>query len=225
MRERWCLEPTQSAQPCVAHPARWMRGLPSAMSLRLFTSLVMLFLGGATAFAQVKIPDTPAGQVLEAWLDAFNSGNRTKIETYHQVFDPKLDVNVFMDFRGRTGGFDLLSIDTSDALSIKFRVRERTSPTVATGVMRLEGSRPATVKTFSLLAIPPGAVLEDVALDAQGRQRIIDGAIANLKEFYVYPDVAQKMADALGEHLKSGDYDGVTAADDFAALLISCQSR
>jgi retinol-binding protein 3 len=200
-----------SAQPDNAHRAR---------SLRLVTSVLALFLGSATAFAQVKIPDTPAGHVLEAWLDAFNSGDRTKIETYHQVFDPKLDVNVFMDFRGTTGGFDLLSIDASDASSIKFRVKEKSSPTVGTGVMRLEDSRPPTVKAFSLLAIPRGAVLEDVALDAQGRQRVIDGAIANLKEFYVYPDIAQKMADALGEHLKSGDYDGVTAGDEFAALLM-----
>jgi retinol-binding protein 3 len=218
----WCLETTQSA-PYVAHRARspmWMRGRPSAGSLRLFTSLVMLFLGSATAFAQVKIPDTPVGHVLDAWLDAFNSGDRTKIETYHQVFDPKLDVNVFMDFRGRTGGFDLLSIDASDASSLKFRVREKSSPTVGAGVMRLEDGRPATVKVFSLLAIPPGAVLEDAALDAQGRQRVIDGAIANLKEFYVYPDIAQKMGDALVEHLKSGDYDRVTAGDDFAALLM-----
>ncbi len=56
-------------------------------------------------------------------------------------------------------------------------------------------------------------------LDAAERKRVIDGAIANLKEYYVYPDVAQKMADALLAHQKSGDYDRVTDGRPFAGLL------
>jgi hypothetical protein len=114
-----------------------------------------------------------------------------------------------MEFRGLTGGFDLLSIEASDASSIKFRAVERISPP----------DQPTTVKRFTIGLIPAGAVFDDVLLDAQSRQRVIGGAIAILQEFYVYPDIARKMADALGEHLKSGDYDSVTAGDDFADLL------
>jgi hypothetical protein len=98
MRERGCLEATQLAQPNVAHRARSLRRMrrwPSTQSLQLLTSLLVLFLGSATAFGQVKIPDTAAGHVLQAWIDAFNSGEHTKIEAYHQTFDPKFDVNVF----------------------------------------------------------------------------------------------------------------------------------
>jgi len=56
-------------------------------------------------------------------------------------------------------------------------------------------------------------------LDTAERRRVVDGAIANLKEHYVYPDVAQKMADALLTHEKSGDDDGEMDGGTFAALL------
>ena len=63
------------------------------------------------------------------------------------------------------------------------------------------------------------AVDENVRLDAAERHRLIDGAIANLKQHYIYPDAAQKMADALLAHEKSGDDDAETDSEAFAALL------
>jgi hypothetical protein len=65
----------------------------------------------------------------------------------------------------------------------------------------------------------PGAMIQGVKLDAAERQRMIDAAIANLKHYYVYPEVAQKMADALLEYEKSGDYSAVTDGAAFADLL------
>lgn len=56
-------------------------------------------------------------------------------------------------------------------------------------------------------------------LDAAERRRVIDGAIANLKQHYAYPDLARKMADALRAHERSGDYDAVSDGAAFAALL------
>jgi hypothetical protein len=64
---------------------------------------------------------------------------------------------------------------------------------VAVGVLlRLKDRLPTTIDTLMLRAIPPGAVVDDVVLDAQSRQRIIDGAVANLKEFYVFPTWRKK---------------------------------
>jgi Peptidase family S41/N-terminal domain of Peptidase_S41 in eukaryotic IRBP len=60
---------------------------------------------------------------------------------------------------------------------------------------------------------------EGVKLDAAERQRVIDAAVANLKEHYVYPDIAQKMADGLLANEKAGDYDAITDGAAFAALL------
>jgi C-terminal processing protease CtpA/Prc len=75
------------------------------------------------------------------------------------------------------------------------------------------------VDGFSLRAIPPGAVVENVKVDAAERHRIIEGIDKNLKESYVYPDVAQKMEDAIQASQKRGDYDGITEADAFATRL------
>ena len=58
-----------------------------------------------------------------------------------------------------------------------------------------------------------------VGLDAAERRRVINGAIANLRQHYAYPDVARKMANALREHERSGDYDAVSDGEAFAALL------
>jgi Peptidase family S41/N-terminal domain of Peptidase_S41 in eukaryotic IRBP len=57
------------------------------------------------------------------------------------------------------------------------------------------------------------------AAASEDHRRVVQEAIANLKNYYVYPDVAQKMADALLEHQKSGDYDAVADGAAFAALL------
>jgi len=56
-------------------------------------------------------------------------------------------------------------------------------------------------------------------LDAAERRHVIDSAIANLKHSYVDPDVAQKMAEALLAHEKSGDYNAMTEGAAFADLL------
>jgi len=178
---------------------------------------VTLFLGTATVFGQMKIPDTPAGHVLEAWLDAFNSADRAKIQAYIETFEPKEDVDGLIAFRRQTGGVDLLSIDASEPLSIKFRVKDKATPTVRFVVLRLRDGQPPTVDTLILHAIPPGAAVEDIALDAQSRRRVIEGAVSKLEEFYVFPEAAQKMAEVLQAHLNN--YGAVTDATNFAALL------
>jgi hypothetical protein len=75
------------------------------------------------------------------------------------------------------------------------------------------------VENFGLRAIPPGAAVENIPLDAAARQRVLDGVAANLKEYYVYPETAQKMVDALHSHQSAGDYDKVTDGDGFAMML------
>ncbi len=63
------------------------------------------------------------------------------------------------------------------------------------------------------------AVVERGNLDAAKRQQVIRAAIANLKQYYIDPPSAQKMADALLAHEKDGDYDAVTDGRAFADLL------
>src|ERR1700733_14574694 len=99
--------------------------------------LLLTFLACATsALGQTtSIPTTPAGQTLAAWLDAFNSGDHAKIDAYVQKYDPKNNDDRMISFRNQTGGFDLMAIESSSTLTIKFRVKEKNSPTVALGTI------------------------------------------------------------------------------------------
>ena len=168
---------------------------------------------------QVQIPATPAGQTLQAWLDAFNSGDRAKVESYIKTMDSTQTVESMMGFGKQTGGFDLVSIESSEPLLITFKVKEKASPTVAFGSLQLKTTQPATVENLSVRAVPLGAVIESVKLDAAERQRVIDGVAAKLTEYYVYPDVAAKMNEAMRDHQKRGEYDDMTDGGAFAGRL------
>lgn len=187
-------------------PARWI--LP-----------LLLALAASIAPAQTAIPDTPAGHTLHAWIDAFNSGDRAKIENYVKTIDPSEDADGMLGFRAHTGGFDLLSIDSSEPLHIQFRVKEKLSVTQAIGDLVVKDGNPPTVATFGLRAIPAGVTPVNLVLDAALRQRVIDGVKSDLAEYYIDAGVAAKMNDALDAHLKAGDYNSIANGNTFAEKL------
>jgi hypothetical protein len=180
---------------------------------------LLLLVSAGAGFAQTAIPDTLAGHALAAWLDAFNSGDRTKIEAYVQKFDPNNSVERIMSFRSQTGGFDLIAILNSEPAAIKFKVKEKGSATVAIGNIRMKDAQSITVESLGVRAIPPDAKEEEIKLDGAERERIVEAAAAKLNEYYVYAEIAKKMANALNKHLKNGDYNEITEGDVFAARL------
>jgi hypothetical protein len=188
------------------------------MFLRTF---LLLILSVAAAWPQATIPEGPAGQTLKAWLEAFNSGDRVRIETYCQKYDPKQTADAMMSFRNMTGGFELLQILKSDRLHLQFLVKERGGETQALGSLEVKDAEPAEVIQFGLHALPPGTSVSDMTLtiDAATRARVIDGAIAQLNQSYVFPDVAKKMEEAVRARQKRGEYDSITDGDTFATKL------
>jgi retinol-binding protein 3 len=179
----------------------------------------LLLIGAGCGMAQVAVPDTPAGHTLQAWLDAFNSGDKAKIETYVKTIDHSQPADAMLSFHDRTGGFDLLSIESSEPLHIHFRVKEKNSDTTALGSIVVKNGQPPTVETFFLRALPPGVVPVKVTLDAALRKQVIDGVDTNLTEFYVDAALAKRLEDALQAHEKAGDYDKITEGETFAAQL------
>ena len=120
-------------------------------------SLALVCLGAGYVMAQTSVPDTPAGHTLQAWLDAFNSGDRAKVETYVKTVDPKQTVDGMMSFRSQTGGFELIGIDSSEPLHVRFRVKEKGGPTTALGNLLVKDGTPPTVVTFGLNGAPSGS--------------------------------------------------------------------
>jgi len=181
----------------------------------------MLFVAVPVWSQSPAIPDTPAGHVLQAWLDAFNSGDQARMQAFVTKYKGPLTVEGQMGFREQTGGFDLVAVDKSEPQVIAFRVKEKAGSTIAAGTLDVKSGDPAEIAHLNLRVIPPGMKAEDMHLqiDSATRSRVIDGAVASLEEFYVYPETAKKMEDALRAHQKKGDYDKVTDADAFAMML------
>lgn len=183
---------------------------------------LFLLLAAACAWPQSPvIPDTPAGHILQAWLDAFNSGDRAKIQAYVDKYDPTNSADRMLSFHDQTGGFELLGVDKSEPSHVEFRVKEKASPRVAVGTLNLKNADPPQVEGVMLRAIPPGMTADQMHLkiDSATRQRVIEGAIAALDEYYVYPETAKKMNEALLARQKKGEYNSVGDADAFAMML------
>jgi hypothetical protein len=188
----------------------------------LVRTLLILFACLATTQSQgVNIPDTPAGHTFKAWLDAFNSGDRSTEEKYLKSYDPEGSLDDEMRFRGMTGGFILMQVLNSDPQRIEFMVKERNSDAVAIGKMEVKPGKPAKVASFGLRAVPPGTKAADLSfkVDAATRAKVIDGALAALNEAYVFPETAKKMEEAARTHQQKGDYDAISDGDDFAKRL------
>src|SRR5260370_11130936 len=173
------------------------------------------------AAASPAIPDARAGRTFKAWLEAFNSGDRASLDAYLQKYDPGKPLDREMQFRGMTGGFDLLQIVKSEPLHLEFLVKGRSDGITAFGKLEAKAGDPAQVANFALRAIPPGAKVSDLSfkIDAATRTRVIDGAIAQLNEFYVFPETAKKMGDLVKSKQKKGDYDSIADGDAFAKML------
>jgi hypothetical protein len=62
-------------------------------------------------------------------------------------------------------------------------------------------------------------VTDNEHLDSAERQRVLDRAIANVRQYYFDRDIAKNTADKLLAHEKAGDYDAVTDGAAFADLM------
>jgi hypothetical protein len=194
-----------------------MKHLLRTLHASLFLTLFFSSLSAQTPV----IPETPAGRVLQTWLEAFNSGDRARLEAYLSKYEPNKSVDGELNFRKDTGGFELVRIIQSDRLRVEFQVKEKAGPTNAVGKIIVKEADPTVVQRSSLRAIPNGMSAADMTLkiDAATRARVIENALAKLNEYYVFPDTARKMGEAVQSKLKSGGYDAITDSDDFAAQL------
>lgn len=165
------------------------------------------------------VPATPAGQALGAWLDAFNSGERERIDSFDKARFPALDIDRAMRFRHQSGGLVLLGIEKSAANQVIFHSREANGQNEYTGLLILGSGDPAVIATLRFFPMPPGAKYEEVTLDAAARARIIAAVGRFLDAEYVFADVAKKMSATLRSKEKRGDYRDIVDGEVLAARL------
>jgi len=130
--------------------------------MRLIFSLLVasLSLGLSLAAAPPELPSTPAGKVLAGYLEAVNTGDKDKLESFIKAHRPDRPdaLDRMLDLRWNTGGFDPYSIESSQALNVQAVLHEREgngnyermSVTVSDG-------EPAVITNITLAVIPPPA--------------------------------------------------------------------
>ena len=78
--------------------------------------------------------------------------------------------------------------------------------------------RPAVADVSPLVAQGPAAG-PDMTIDPATVTVVVDGAVKNLTDFYVFPDLAGKMAAAIRERQQRHEYDDIRSARTLAETL------
>jgi CubicO group peptidase (beta-lactamase class C family) len=119
---------------------------------------LLVTLAGA---ARAQVPQTPAGQQLAGWLEAFNSERPDALRQF-------LAANVLAssqerllqaspatsDFRQRTGGFDFRKAEGSTPTRLSALVQERGSDQMARLTIDVQPGAPHRITALSIMAIP-----------------------------------------------------------------------
>jgi Peptidase family S41/N-terminal domain of Peptidase_S41 in eukaryotic IRBP len=189
------------------------------MSIRSFLGAMIFLLPGISiaATSGPAIPDTPAGRTLGSWLDAFNSGDSARIKAFDDTHAPWLALDRAMELRAHSGGYDVLGIDKSEKLWITFSAREKATATPISGTLVVKPDDPDAISL--LLLNPAGPEPNVVTLTEAERDQMINDAAKLLAEFYVFPDMGQKMAAALRTQQKRRDYREITNGEVLATRL------
>lgn len=79
------------------------------------------------------IPDTPAGQLMKLWLEAFNSGERERLVEFRARYAPDQPDHIEQMWQTRrfTGGMEFRRIEAAGEKSLKAIVKERDGDTHA----------------------------------------------------------------------------------------------
>ncbi|HXG92323.1 MAG TPA: S41 family peptidase [Blastocatellia bacterium] len=59
----------------------------------------------------------------------------------------------------------------------------------------------------------------DMTVDPQTRTQVIEGVLKQLNDFYVFPETAKKMEQAIRERMQKKEYDQITSARQLASIL------
>ncbi len=122
--------------------------------------LITLFQSPASSpVASQEVPAsvaaTPAGRVLSAWLEAFNSADPAQMRGFDAVHSgadhPLLQLR---DLRETTGGFVLLRIEESAPYSITAFLQENNSDLVARLVLSVSSEDPPQITNLELGVVP-----------------------------------------------------------------------
>jgi CubicO group peptidase (beta-lactamase class C family) len=180
---------------------------------------------------------------LSAWLEAFNSGDRERIQTYIAANYPSANIDGQMNFRSQTGGFEFRALETATANMVTGLVQERQSDQFGRFVLTIEPEAPHKIVRLGINAIPrpaefPIARLSEAellaSLTAKLEQdtaadrfagtalvgRIVDGKSTVLfEQAYGLADRGANVANALDTRFRNGSMNKMFTATAILQLV------
>jgi retinol-binding protein 3 len=188
------------------------------LRLLVMSSGVTLFLASAPLRGQTTIPNTPAGQALRAFLDAFNSADSTRVAAFLSTYQVGFPFRNIFNFRQMTGGFDLLSVEVSEPRHIEYVMRHRNDPMTGYGTLDVAASNPKQINGTGY-PIGPNVSVASLRIDRATRAAVVLRAAAILDSFYYSPTIGKQLSDSLHARLGRGAYNRYTTGPGLGIRL------
>lgn len=103
-----------------------------------------------TSSAAEDLPDTPAGKVLQARLQAFDSGSTEQMAQYRARHEPRSDIGHALEFHRQMGGFDVLKVESSEPHAITALIRARNSDSTGRITLTVKAETPEQVASLRM---------------------------------------------------------------------------
>jgi len=176
---------------------------------------LLLLVSGAVC-AEPQVPRTPAGHALSEWLEAFNSGDRARMDAFSRAWSWDANAHGIVQWQTDVGSYELLDVYTNDDSYILFRLKTRTNGQEEVGKLRLKSIDPPVIDQLGAWRVAAGSRFEPVRLDAASRGRVIDAMGRLLVAGYVDPDVGRAMAAELRRRELRREYRAIHDGQDLA---------
>ena len=173
----------------------------------------------ALSHADAKIPDTPAGHALSAWLDAINSADRPRQEAFLKDYPSWMSVEGLANWSAGTGGYQLLAVYSSDPANVFFHVKQNRWAVEELGRLQVRAAKPFALEALEVWRMPVGSKFEPVTLDDAARARVVARIAEDFDTAYVDPQLGKRMAAALRSHAARGAYRAMPYGEVFAREL------
>lgn len=117
--------------------------------------ILLLGLLAGSSFATSAGAPSPARAQMDAFITAFNSGDRATIEAFGRDHMPPdfmraAIIDQTLQMSEKSGGFDVLDVTESDANSLKGHVRERKTKNVVEITVQVDAASPERITTILL---------------------------------------------------------------------------
>jgi D-alanyl-D-alanine carboxypeptidase len=144
--------------------------------MRLSTlAVTSVLISSVVCVGQAQLPDTAAGHQCAAWLESFNRGDanahREFLQKNYPSALPRLDRQ--MEFRQRTGGFNLKKVEESTPTKTVVLVQERSSDQMGRLTVEVQAEEPHQITSIDIHAIPRPA---EFALPHLSQSELISAA-------------------------------------------------